>query len=128
MGFLVKLSGSFKHTEDFLSWAKGELDFQKELRDLGKEGVEALKLATPVDSGLTADSWSYKIDQDMAGVTISWYNENDQEGAFNVAVGLQYGHATGGGGWVEGVDYINPALQPVFDKIAETIWKKVQSK
>lgn len=128
MGILVKLSGSFDHTEKFLNWAKKEIEFPHKLQKLGKEGVEALAAATPKHTGLTADSWEYEVERDANGVTFNWYNTNDQNGEFNVAIGLQYGHGTGGGGYVHGVDYINPALKPVFDKIAEEIWQEIQSK
>lgn len=95
------------------------------LNEFGRQGVEALRSATPVDTGLTADSWSYRIVQDSTHVSIEWLNSNVSEGWANVAVLLQYGHATGTGGWVEGIDYINPAIQPIFDKIAKNVWKAV---
>ena len=90
----------------------------------GREGVEALASATPVDSGLTADSWRYEITHDSQSTAITFYNTNVQDGV-PIAIILQYGHATGSGGWVQGRDYINPAIRPVFDKIAENLWKEV---
>ena len=90
----------------------------------GKEGVAALSSATPVESGLTANSWYYKIDRTKRSVTISFHNSNIQNGV-PIAVIIQYGHGTGTGGWVQGRDYINPAIEPGFDKIAEDAWKEV---
>ena len=92
----------------------------------GKMGVEALSAATPVDSGLTAASWSYEIQNDGDRATVSFNNSNINQGV-NIALILQYGHGTGTGGWVAGRDYINPAIQPVFDKLAEEAWKEVIS-
>ena len=97
------------------------------LRDLdkyGREGVAALASATPVDSGLTASSWYYEIKRENGSVTISFLNSNIQNGV-PIAIILQYGHGTGTGGWVEGRDYINPAIQPIFDKLANDAWREV---
>lgn len=91
----------------------------------GKEGVAALSAATPVDSGETANSWTYKIEKKNGKVTIGFHNTNIQNGA-PIAILLQYGHGTKNGGWVEGRDYINPAIQPIFDKIADSAWKEVK--
>ena len=90
----------------------------------GRAGVDALSSATPVDSGLTASSWSYKIVQGRGVATIEFHNSNFNEGVPSAII-LQYGHGTGTGGWVEGRDYINPAIQPVFNKIVEDAWKEV---
>lgn len=90
----------------------------------GREGVAALSSATPVDSGETANSWSYKIEHTNGSASIAFYNSHNNNG-FPVAIMLQYGHGTGTGGWVEGRDYINPAIQPVFDKIASEAWEEV---
>ena len=90
----------------------------------GRRGVEALSSATPMDSGLTANSWYYKIEQGNGSATIGFYNSNINDGV-PIAVILQYGHGTGTGGWVEGRDYINPSIQPIFDEIAEAAWKEV---
>ena len=90
----------------------------------GREGVAALSSATPVDSGLTANSWYYEIEHQNGGASITFKNSNINKGVC-IAIILQYGHATGTGGWVEGRDYINPAIQPVFDRIAEDAWKEV---
>ena len=86
--------------------------------------VEALSAATPVDSGLTASSWYYEIEHNDTGASISFFNSNVNEGV-PIAIILQYGHGTGTGGWVEGRDYINPAIQPIFDQIANDVWREV---
>ena len=90
----------------------------------GREGVSALSSATPVDSGETASSWYYKIERTKNTISIAFYNSNVNKGV-SIAIILQYGHGTGTGGWVEGRDYINPAIQPIFDKMAEEAWKEV---
>lgn len=90
----------------------------------GREGTAALSSATPVDSGLAASSWYYEIERGNGYARIIFSN-SDIENGFPVAIMLQYGHGTGTGGWVEGRDYINPAIQPVFDKIAEAAWREV---
>lgn len=95
-----------------------------DLDKYGKEGVAALASATPVDTGLTARSWSYKIFRGDGKASITFYNSNIQNGV-PIAIVLQYGHGTRNGGWVEGRDYINPALQPVFDKLAKEAWREV---
>ena len=90
----------------------------------GREGVAALASATPVESGKTASSWYYEIKRQNGSVSIEFLNSNINNGV-PIAVILQYGHGTGTGGWVQGRDYINPAIQPIFDKIAEDAWKEV---
>ena len=121
----ISTSGSFKNTEKFLQAAK-RLNVLSIMNSCGQEGVTALSLATPVDSGLTASSWSYKVGGRNGKYTIAWYN-SDVENGFPVAIMLQYGYATGTGGYVQGEDYINPAIKPVFDRIAEKVWKAVTS-
>lgn len=115
--------GDLSKTFGFLNRAK-KLDFSA-LTKFGDEGVRALREATPKDTGLTADSWSYRIKHDGSVITIEWTNSNIADGWCPIAVILQYGHATGTGGWVEGRDYINPAIKPIFDRIAENAWKEV---
>ena len=90
----------------------------------GREGVAALSSATPMDTGKTAQSWYYEIENKNGSATLTFYNSNIQDGT-PIAIILQYGHATGTGGWVEGRDYINPAIQPIFDKLAADAWKEV---
>lgn len=120
----IKHRGSFKKTEKFLNNAKSGKQYDV-LDAYGKMGVSALASATPVDSGLTADSWSYQITRSNSGVTITWTNSNRVKGV-PVAIILQYGHATGTGGYVKGRDYINPAIQPIFDKIEQDVWNEVR--
>ena len=122
----VKHSGSFSHLERFLK-KNEQIDIDHYLDMYGRKGVEALANATPRDTGLTADSWRYVIEKNKqkGTVTIHWVNDNVVDDWFNVALMLQYGHATGSGAWVEGVDYINPALRSIFDKMAEEIWQEV---
>lgn len=117
--------GDFSKTEKFLKKSMGR-DYVKVLEKFGKYGVEALTSATPVDTGMTAVSWSYKIIQNEDGMSVEWHNDNINDHV-NIAIILQYGHATRNGGWVEGRDYINPALQPIFDLLAEAAWKEVTS-
>jgi len=120
----VTSSGNFKKTEQFLyGMAKG--DVFDILETYGQQGVDALALATPVDSGLTAESWSYEVIRKNGKYQIIWHNSNLESG-IPVAILIQYGHATGTGGWVEGYDYINPAIKPLFDKIAQDVWEMVQ--
>lgn len=120
---------TFRHKGDF-SKLKGFLEKAKEtvhLGDLdkyGREGVAALASATPVDTGATANSWSYEIVNKKGVIQITFNNSNIQNGV-PIAVILQYGHGTRNGGWVQGRDYINPAIQPVFDKIANDMWREV---
>ena len=95
-----------------------------ELDKYGRQGVEALASATPRDTGITAESWKYDIVRGKDSTAIQWYNTNENKGV-NIAVILQYGHGTRNGGYVRGRDYINPAIQPLFDEIAETAWKEI---
>lgn len=103
------------------------MDFFRNLEKYAREGVTALASATPVDSGETAASWDYEIQKGNGKVSIYWTNSNINDGV-PIAVILQYGHGTNGGGYVQGRDYINPAIRPIFDKIAENAWKEVTSK
>lgn len=115
--------GDFSNLTRFLERAK-EAVHLGDLDKYGREGVAALASATPVDTGLTANSWRYEIEQKKGSVSISFYNTNIQNGV-PIAIILQYGHATRNGGWVQGRDYINPAIQPIFDKITDEAWKEV---
>lgn len=120
-----KQKGDFRKTEKFLKKALGR-DYMKVLDKYGKYGVNALTAATPVDSGTTAVSWRYEIIQNDSSISVQWHNDNIHNGV-NIAIILQYGHGTRNGGWVEGRDYINPALQPIFDELAAVAWKEVTS-
>ena len=115
--------GDFSKTISYLEKAKLAVKISS-LDRYGREGVAALKSATPVDTGLTANSWYYKIKSEKDSITISFHNSNIQNGV-PIAIILQYGHGTKNGGWVQGRDYINPAIQPIFDKIANNVWKEV---
>lgn len=117
--------GDFSKLGKYLSKVKSVtnvIDWDK----FGKEGVAALSSATPVDTGLTASSWQYKIEKKDGLISISFYNSNIQNGV-PIAIILQYGHGTKNGGWVQGIDYINPAIRPVFEKIAKDMWREVTS-
>ena len=118
-----KHKGSLRKTTNFLKRIKRH-NFYAGLDQYGQIGVDALSAATPIDSGNTAASWTYSIEKTKQGVIIFWSNSNVNAGV-NIAVILQYGHGTGTGGWVEGRDYINPAIRPIFDDIAENAWKEV---
>ena len=122
---MIKFSqkGDFSKLTSFLEKTK-EVVKLGNLDKYGKAGVEALSSATPIESGLTASSWYYKIENKDGKASINFYNSNIQNGV-PIAIILQYGHGTGTGGWVEGRDYINPAIQPLFDKIADDAWKEV---
>lgn len=118
-------TGSFRNTEKFFTkMSNGDL-FSR-IKPICEEGVRALSAATPVGSGIAAQSWGYEIHRERGGVTIYWTNSNIENG-FPVAIMLQYGHGTGTGGYVQGRDYINPAMKPIFDKIADDVWKAVTS-
>lgn len=117
-GDFSKLTHYFKKVKDVNS----RIDLDK----YGREGVAALASATPVDTGLTATSWYYKIVRNKDSLSIEFCNSNLQNGV-PIAIIIQYGHGTGTGGWVEGRDYINPAIQPVFDKLADSAWREVTS-
>ena len=119
------MSGSFRQTEAFLK-KLSKLDIPAILNANGQKGVEALASATPIDSGLASQSWGFEVTGSRGSCTITWTN-SDVETGFPVAVMLQYGYGTGTGGYVQGVDYINPAIRPIFDQIATDVWKAVTS-
>lgn len=121
--FSFKSKGDWKRTEHFLKKAS-EFSPEKILEKYGERGVIALSQNTPLDSGKTASSWKYEIIQNGDNYELVWSNTNVNNHV-NIAVILQFGHLTGTGGWVEGTDYINPALQPIFDEIADEAWKEV---
>lgn len=115
--------GGFTATEKWLRDLK-QFDVKKYLEAAGKKGVSALIAATPQDSGLAANSWYYEIETTKSSSTI-WWKNTDLENGFPVALMLQYGHGTGTGGWVEGRDYINPAMRPIFDELTNVVWRAV---
>jgi hypothetical protein len=121
----ITSTGSFSNTENFLNhMSKG--DIYQALEYYAQIGVEALSSATPESTGLTATSWGYEIDISGKSHTIRWTNTH-LAGSTPVAILLQYGHGTGTGGYVQGRDYINPAIRPIFDEIAASVWKEVTS-
>lgn len=119
----IKQTGDFSKFQKYLERAKEAVKLG-DLDKYGREGVAALKAATPIDSGLTAESWEYDIVRSGNSVSIVFNNTNIQNGV-PIAILLQYGHGTRNGGYVQGRDYINPALQPIFDKMADDAWKEV---
>ena len=119
----VRHRGNFSKTIRYLGNVKKAVRLS-DLDKYGREGVAALASATPVDSGLTASSWYYEIENKNGVITISFNNSNIQNGV-PIAIILQYGHGTGTGGWVQGRDYINPAILPIFDKIVNNAWEEV---
>ena len=119
----ITTKGDFNNTFRFLN-KMSKFQINKILEKYGQMGVEALKSATPIDRGKTAESWGYEISVGKEGATIHWTNTNQNKGVY-IAVILQYGHGTGTGGYVQGIDYINPAIRPVFDKIVEEAWMEV---
>lgn len=122
---VITSKGSFQNTEQFLAHMS-KSDIFAALEPYARAGVEALAAATPLRSGLTAESWDYEITHERGLYRITWLNTHVVKGV-PIAIILQYGHGTGTGGWVEGRDYINPAIQPIFDKISEEVWKAVTS-
>lgn len=122
----ITSSGSFKNTQRFLQkMSRG--DMFRVLDSAGARGVSALRSATPVDSGLSAESWSYEVKKSKDSTSIYWINTHRDPAGVPVVILLQYGHGTGTGGYVQGHDFINPALKPIFDKIADDVWKAVTS-
>lgn len=125
MAIYFNQRGSVDKMTSFLtSMTKIDDDIMSILRKHGERGVAALRSATPKDSGLAAESWGYDTFNGAKGVSINWTNSNVENG-FPVVIALQYGYATGTGGYVQGRDFINPAIRPIFDEIADEIWRKV---
>lgn len=123
--FSLESKGSFDKTE---AWLRGlaRLDALNVLERFGREGVNALRAATPVESGETANSWTYEVKKDATSYSIIWSNTHIEKGA-PIAILLQHGHGTGTGGYVQGRDYINPVMRPIFDRMADAGWKVVIS-
>lgn len=119
----IKHKGGFNKTSKFLNKLVAADRYYK-LEQYARDGVAALSTATPVRSGKTASSWSYEIDRSDKGVKITWTNDNINKGV-PIAIILQYGHGTGTGGYVQGQDYINPAIKPIMDRIADSVWEEV---
>ena len=121
--FKVTSEGNSDKTMKYLQKMK-KIDFKPILSKYGQMGVSALSAATPRDDGSTAASWGYEIVNEHGSVTLYWTNTDQNAGVY-IAVILQYGHGTGTGGYVAGRDYINPAIRPVFDQIADAAWREV---
>lgn len=121
----IRLKGDFKNTKKFFDGAKNKLPgrIRSVLNKYGQRGVAALQIYTPKDSGETANAWRYEI----FNLGIAWENTNTTSNGTPIAILLQYGHGTRNGGYVQGRDYINPALQPIFDEIADACWKEVKN-
>ena len=117
--------GSFQKTDNFLSRMSNG-DIFRTLETYGREGVNALASSTPVESGATAAGWDYEVRRTGKSFSITWINSHKVNG-LPIVILLQYGHGTGTGGYVQGRDFINPAMRPIFDKIAENVWKAVTS-
>lgn len=118
-----RMKGNFSKVSSYLERIREAVHLGI-LNKYGQMGVDALSAATPVDTGLTAASWSYTIQNDGNTASITWTNSNVNKGV-NIAIILQLGHGTGTGGWVEGRDYINPAIQPIFEQLAHEAWEEV---
>ena len=125
MTISISTSGSFRNTQRFLK-NFGKMDIRSTLNKYGEKGVKALNQATPSETGRTAASWSYTVEAKGGSYTITWTN-NVMAGDVPLVILLQYGHGTGTGGYVQGRDFINPALKSIFDRIASDVWKAVTS-
>lgn len=122
----VETKGDFSKSKNFLSRLRSK-NYLKVLDRLAQQGVESLSAATPKDTGLTADSWYYEIESSSGETIIRWCNSSKTpNGVHNIVLLLQHGHGTGTGGYVQGRDFINPAIRPVFDNIAETAWRVIE--
>lgn len=119
----IKQKGDFSNLKNYLEYSKEVVNLV-DLDEYGRRGVEALSAATPKNSGSTASSWNYQIERTNNSASLSFYNTNENNGV-PIAIILQYGHATKNGHWIEGIDYINPAIQPIFKEIEEQIWREV---
>lgn len=123
MGVSFRQTGDFNKLEKFLNKVLRQ-DYLNILSKYGEKGVAALSSATPRESGMTANSWGYEIVKTKGSVSIHWTNSNTNKGV-NIALILQYGHGTGTGGYVQGIDYINPAVRPIFEQISSDAWREV---
>lgn len=121
----VSSSGSFDKTMKFLNFLESKKMFSR-LEHFGRVGVDALESATPIETGETRNSWGFQVNRSRNRYSINWFNTHVDDGV-NIAVIIQYGHGTGTGGYVEGRDYINPAMRPIFDKILDDVWRQVTS-
>lgn len=122
----IRSKGSFSRSKRLLK-KMSQTEIEKSLAAYGERGVVLLSSATPTRSGLTANSWSYEIENSSGSARIVWTNSNIVGEKYNLAILIQYGHGTGTGGYVTGIDYINPTLRPLFEEMANSIWKEVTS-
>ena len=123
----IRCRGSYEKTEKFLTKCKDVNDIRRILEKYGREGVSALSAATPIDSGETASSWYFEIIQNKDEISLVFNNSSSTKNGIPIAILLQYGHGNGKGGYVRGQDFINPAIQPIFDRIAEEAWREVNT-
>ena len=121
----IRCRGTYDKTEKFLKEGKDINELRQIMERYGREGVAALSANTPIDTGLTASSWSFEVIQDSAGISLVFNNSNTTKTGIPIAILLQYGHGNGKGGYVQGRDFINPAIQPIFDRLATEAWKEV---
>lgn len=125
MRIKIKSKGDWNDTENWLNKLKNKHDY-KILEKYGREGVAALSAATPIDTGVTASSWDYRIDiQNGESVSLVFTNSNKTSTGIPIVVLLHYGHGNGHGGYIQGRDFINPIVQPLFDKVADEFWREV---
>lgn len=122
---VIESKGSFRNTESFLKRVSGNSIYSR-LDGYAQEGVYALEQVTPKDTTKTSEAWAYTIDYSDKSTIITWTNDRQNDGV-PIVILLQYGHATGTGGYIQGQDFINPAMQPIFDDIADKVWKAVKS-
>lgn len=122
----IRSKGNFSRSKRILK-KMSQTEIEKSLAAYGERGVALLSSATPTRSGLTANSWSYEIENSNGSARIVWTNSNIVGEKYNLAILIQYGHGTGTGGYVTGIDYINPTLRPLFEEMANSIWKEVTS-
>lgn len=125
MGISLHCSGDFANTERLLQKSLGR-NYISVLEEYGRQGVQNLSAASPVDTGLMASSWRYEVTQSGSAVSLTFHNDDIENGC-NVAILVQYGHATKNGYFIEGLDFINPALRPIFQSLADRAWKEVTS-
>ena len=121
----IKCRGSYEKTEKFLKENKNPNELRQIMEKYGREGVSALSANTPIDTGETATSWSFEIIEEADGISLVFTNNSTTKTGIPIAILLQYGHGNGKGGYVRGRDFINPAIQPIFDKLADEAWKEV---
>lgn len=124
MPIKISVNGDLRHTKSFLVKAL-KPNWRSILTSYGEKGIVALANATPKDTGNTSKQWGFEIVKKQDSITIFWINDHVEKGWANIAILLQYGHATRNGGYVEGVDYINPAIKPIFDKMAKDMWEAI---